>query len=203
MWKEIEQHIETNRKGIDLDLPGDDIWAGIEAELGGPPARVKSTREHWFSRAPYWKVAAIVLMTVGISYFSFRPGPLVSHTSQGITSSETQATESAFSPLPNEELAELESYYLGQFNERWEELGQYDLRQFQFTSQFMEELEEVDDNYQELRQEIAEEGYHEQMIEGLIKTHKLKLKILSSLLQKIQQDQERNDYESENLAIPL
>ena len=210
MWNEIEKHIETHRDELDADLPGDAIWEGIAAGLDARRARKKPLREHVFSRAPYWKVAAIVLLTTGASYFAFHPQPAAFLTHVGTENAgdtqgqETQekAEATAF-PLPDPELAELEAYYLSQFNERWEELRRYDLGQFQFAGQFIHELEEVDHNYRELRQEIAEEGYHVHMIEGLIKTHEMKIKILESLLIQIKKDEQSTDRNAENWGIPL
>ncbi len=210
MWNEIEKHIETHRDELDADLPGDAIWEGIAAGLDARRPRKRPLREHIFSRAPYWKVAAIVLLTTGASYFSFHPQPTAFLTQVGTESAgdtqgqETQekAEATAF-PLPDPELAELDAYYLNQFNERWEELHRYDLHRFQFVGQFMQELAEVDHNYRELRQEIAEEGYHRHMIEGLIKTHELKIKILESLLIQIKNDEQSMGSDAESGVVPL
>lgn len=209
MWEEIEKHITTHRPELDQDLPDDQIWAGIEAGLAERPKRkVRPLREHGFSRAPYWKVAAIILLTIGGSYFAFHPHPLRLFTQNQVKNTDEQPSITAAQPqqaepLPDPEIAELESYYLSQFNERWAELGRYDLRQFQFTGQFMAELEEVDENYQELRQEIANEGYHAHMVEGLIKTYELKIEILESLLKQIKHDEKTMDRDADGQIIPL
>jgi hypothetical protein len=208
MWEDIEKHIDTYRDELDPDMPGEHLWEGIAAGLPAAPQSKRALPVRGFHHLPYWKAAAIILLTIGASYFAFHPNPVgfLAHSSNGSTGGEPSVlgkNAGQTSPLRDGELAEIESYYLGRFNKRWEELNRYDLRRFQFAGQFMQELEEVDGNYREIREEITQEGYHEHMVEGLIKTYELKIEILESLLKQIKHEEERKDLDGESRLVPL
>ena len=125
MWEEIEKHIETYRDELDPDMPGEHLWEGIAAGLPPAPQAKRALPARGFHHLPYWKAAAIILLTIGGSYFAFHPHPVgfLAHSNSNPGSETSVAEENAgeIRPLPDGELAEIESYYLGRFNERWEE----------------------------------------------------------------------------------
>ena len=71
MWKHIEAYIKQHRAALDVEEPGAEIWAGIEARLGPvlpEPARPQPLFQ-------LWKVAAAILVgtAIGLSLLYYGP----------------------------------------------------------------------------------------------------------------------------------
>ncbi len=188
MWKIISTYIHKHRKEIDLDEPRADLWMDIEEQLR-PPAK-----KHWLSRAPYLKAAAMVFITAGLSYVSFGPrtvlvqevelAPLPSETEEVLMSEIEELP--TLEEEPNDELEELETYYLMQLAKKQENLDQYNLNNYRFAKQYIQELEVIDRAFKELKEELTQEGLYEYRIEAVVQTYELKIKILEQLLHQIQ-----------------
>lgn len=184
MWKKISEYIEDNRAEIDLDEPRIDLWMDIEEELH------PKVRKHWFSRAPFLKVAAIVLFSVGISYVSFGPASIfkakgVENIAEAPSTPASEAELDLFASEEDTELQEVETYYAMQVAKRQQNLEEYNLSEYTFSAQYLEELNSIDAAFEELRQELEQEGLYEHKIEAMVQTYELKIKILEQMLRQI------------------
>lgn len=183
-WDDIQTYIRRHRAEIDLDEARDDLWLDIEEQLH-PSARVRPFR--WASLA---RTAAVVLISVGASYFSFGPGASVfsdARTSDPSTP-KAEASEAGGLALNNpadQEFEEVEAYYSMQFAKQQKSLEAYDLQAYSFSEQYLEELKQVDEAYQELQEELKEEALFEHRVKTMIQTYELKIRILEQLMQQI------------------
>jgi len=184
VWNQIASYISSHRREIDLDVPRPDLWMDIEEGLQA------SGKTHWFSRWPYLKVAAVVLITLGLSYVSFGPGfDHPQHQEQTETSSEPE-----YAPLadatPNieeedTEFQELETYYLMKLARQQQSLEPLMKEKQELARAYLDELEQIDQTYEELKRELSQEGPYEYRVKLLIQTYELKLRILKQLQQQI------------------
>ena len=189
MWKKIGEYISENRSEIDLDEPRLDLWIDIEEDL-----RPK-VRKNWLSRAPFLKAAAIVLFSVGFSYLGFGP-----HTLFEAASDEFIAENDQLENMPlmeqiveeDEELQEVEAYYLMQVAEKQEDLKEYNLSEYSFVAQYMDELESIDEAFEDLKDELEGEGFYEHKVDALIKTYELKIRILEQLMRQIRKAENKS-----------
>ncbi len=186
-WKELEHYIQTHRDDLDVEAPGPKIWDQIEMELATEEKGKLS--KHFFAKYPYWKMAAIVLITVGICYVIFAQKPW-----EKPLNIAGHLTEQPFNERPldyHPEFAEVETYYSMKVQQQLEAIDQYDLRDFNFADEFLQEIKHADDSYVELKKDIYEDGYNEKLINGMIATYELKIKILQDLLHQIEQYKEQ------------
>jgi len=186
-WKELEQYIQTHRDDLDVDTPRPIVWAQIERELDQKEKGKKGA--HFFIKYPYWKMAAIILITVGICYvvFSQKPWKKPMYIAGHLTEQPLNERHEDYHP----EFAEVETYYNMKVQQQLDAINQYDLRDFTFAEEFLEEMKQADDSYIELKKDIHEDGYNEQLIHGMIATYEQKIKILEDLLHQIQQSEQQ------------
>lgn len=188
MWPEIEAYIRKNRQALDVEEPRPELWGEIEKKLDNVILPV-SPRKHFFMRYPYWKVAAIVLVTVGLCYIIFTQHSMRQR-AQVLSGSFTQMTFSKQPGINNPEVMELESYYFMEINQRLDQLEQYELDKYHFVPEFLEELAQAEQSYLDIKQDFLEDGVNERLVSGMIATYELKIKILEQLLQQIQESQQ-------------
>jgi len=186
-WEEIEQYIQTHRDELDVETPDPALWDRIQGKLIIP--KEKKPHKHFFSRYPYIKVAAIVLITVGVCYVIFKLEPW--HQSYQLASSFHQLESTERPRTYHPELAEVETYYNMQVQQHMEEIQRYNLKNYHFAPEFLKELKQADASYLDLKKDIHQDGYNEKLINGLIATYELKIKILGELLHQIEQSKEQ------------
>jgi hypothetical protein len=179
MWKKIEQYIRDHRQSLDVESPGPELWQKIEGELGAP------ARTHWFTRAPYLKMAAVVMVAVGLSYLGFYQWHFGGQQTDDPAIAATTDLP-AMHPEVAAELDALEAHYRLAVEARMERVEQYHWKKREFAAGFEDDLQRVEEAYAELREEIAAEGLNEYNIEALIRTYELKLRVLEELLYQLQ-----------------
>ena len=168
-----------NREELDVDEVRPEVWKRIEAQLPNPAS------QNFFSKYPYLKVAAIVLLSFVVSYgiFQYRHKTDLRQAAVDISHSLGVERPSVWEP----ELEEMESYYQMEVSRKLDKLGSYDLKAYPFAYQFLEELNHAESSYLDLKKDMIQDGYNEHIIQGMIATYEQKIKILEQLFQHIQQ----------------
>ncbi|MCB0628289.1 MAG: hypothetical protein R2824_19065 [Saprospiraceae bacterium] len=166
MQDHLEQFIQANREAFDDARPSLKVWADIDRALEPKKSRFFHLRRILQS------VAAVMLLLVA--------GALIGHQlSRGSSSVESTAeTLARISP----DLAELESFYNQQINEKFALLANYPQRE-----SVAADFAQIDETMEELRAEIAKApvGMEQEIVTNLLRSYKLKVQILERVLERI------------------
>lgn len=200
----LEKFIAQNRDAFDREMPGDQVWSGVEDALNSHKRVdrleqfVEQNREGLDSQVPSLKVWAEIDRNLEERRPSARIRPMwraLSVAASVVVLLGVGAVIGMYAykfahpvQLPTlaeiaPEYAELERYYTSQVNNRLQELSRFDQAQ---TVQ--PDLQQLDELYEELQKELdqAPKGSEEQIIEAMIRNYQIKLDILERVLEKIQ-----------------
>ncbi|HBS87348.1 MAG: hypothetical protein A2W91_14085 [Bacteroidetes bacterium GWF2_38_335] len=166
----LEKFILENRSDFDVYEPGDQVWEKIL--LKKEQKKIKSI--NWFSIS--WKVAA----AVAIFFISLWVHNLTS---------EKQVTRIIIAQQNNEpvipELQEAEAYYTKQVDQKLQELYTYASSNPEIKADVKRDLEELDNIYKELKNDLNDNAGNREIIEAMIQNYRLKLEILEDLLSRL------------------
>jgi len=174
MKDSLKQHIENSREDFELpfhDLEG--VWDGVEHELN------RKEKTSIFTIRHVWKVAAILIVGIGVSWFSF-------HQNAEFANYDPQLYK--VSP----ELAETDLYYSTLIAQKMEVIQ---ASKGKFDNQILEDIQGLDAVYQELKKDLQDNADNEEVVQALIEHHRLKLSILEKILEEIQNNEDENPIE--------
>ena len=188
----LEQYIRDNRKGFDDLEPDPELWDKIKK----PESKVKVININpiaigWRTFAS--RAAAVVVIFVSSYYFH-------DYRSQRNTNNIAESTESVLENNPlYKELVEAEFYYTAQINDRKNELFMLAGETPGLQKDINKELEDLDAIYLELKEDLKDNAYNQEVVEAMIQNFMLKLEILEDILNQIKSSQEKNNiHEQEN-----
>lgn len=158
----------------------------------------------------YLKIAAILVVAFGVGFYllqsnNFTEGPAVVE-----TPTEEKIKEDNFDDIPAEkqfqlseispEFKKIEDYYMASLNI---ELAKIDVNDDnrELINSFMEQLADLDKEYQRLNAEISENGPNEQSIEAMVANLQLRLELLYKLKNKLKEINQTNKEEYENYQV--
>jgi len=169
----LEQYILDNRNEFDTLEPSEKLWDGIVKEK--PKQKIFSLNQmKWVAR-----VAAAVLIFTGSYYFH-------EYRSQ-------QKQLSSFKTEPNEDthlyntLIEAEFYYTAQISLEEEKLYHLTVGNSMVREEIQNELEELDKEYQALKEDLKDNADNEDIIAAMIQNYRLKLRILQDMMFQLKQ----------------
>lgn len=159
------------------------------------------------SRFFFLKIAAILIVAFGVGFFFlqtrdfFKESPAVVD-----TPSEEQEKENNVELSPEKqfqlsevspEFKKIEDYYLASLNV---ELAKIDINDDNraLINSFMEQLEDLDEEYKTLNTEISENGLNEQSIDAMIGNLQLRLELLYKLKNKLKEINHSKNEQYEN-----
>lgn len=138
----------------------------------------------------FLKIAAVLVVAVSIGWFLFQSGQNSVESSVVNTQQtpENQAAEESNMYLSDisPEFKQIEDYYLASINA---ELSQLTVtpENKELIDSFMNQLEQLDKEYQRLNAEIKENGIDEQTVSALINNLELRLELLYKLKDKLKE----------------
>lgn len=185
--KKLEEFIKDNRNDLDEATPSFKIWERLEQELdaqeeqkvvGKSHLKVvssarKTTRLRVLRYAKYASIAAVglVLLLVG--------GVIGSRwtATQGASLAEVSLSD------VSDEYAEVEQHYAQQVNLKIEELKKRD-----FDQSILDDIAELDEAFQELKQELGKTGSFsdEEIILAMVENYQMKIEILERVLERME-----------------
>ncbi|GJM33144.1 MAG: hypothetical protein DHS20C18_21450 [Saprospiraceae bacterium] len=161
----LEQYIQTNREAFDFGVPSLKVWAEIDSALEAKKGKVRHLRRVVGIAA----TVAFLLVSGGVigSFFT----------------KNTNATELASLETIDPELAKIEAYYQGQFNQKYKVLASVP-----HDESIDQDIEQIDASMEELRLALvnAPAGSQQRIVENLIRTYQLKVQVLERVLQRLQ-----------------
>lgn len=186
----LEKFVSENRAAFDDARPPADLWKKIDR----PKARVISLT--WKQVA--WRAAAVVII-FSASWFTH---DLVNREENGVA--EIAGTEEEEKSPLFIEFVEAEAFYTAQIDLRKEQVFTLAKEDPELVNEIDTELFELDQVYEELKNDLNDNADNEQVIEALIQNYRLKLEILEEmlyLLQKSQSNEKQKNHENTGLKI--
>lgn len=177
----LERFILNNRTDFDQEMPSLKVWAEIDKQMKGGGAK----------RVSLWRSVRIAAAVAALLFIGALAGTLV--TKDPALTAEAKLQEIA------PEFGEMERFYNQQIQQQFSRLANY-----QYEPTVLDDLEQVDDIMDELKQELANapQGTEEKIIENLIKTYQTKVAILGRVLERIQSTN-RKDLKPEDNEISI
>ncbi|MBC9796588.1 hypothetical protein [Sinomicrobium weinanense] len=177
----------------------DRFLARLERELPE-----KRTGKRFWSGGPGWKIAASLLIIVGITIAFYETGKnrAVTEDEPAITdvSDPEDRTEQISLGDLSPDLKKVENYYVTTIN--WElSRMEVDETNRQLFDGYMQRLAELNEEYQTLNRELNDVGPNEQTVIALIDNLKMRLQLLYRLKDKLQELKSRNNEKTAYLQV--
>jgi len=190
----LEKFIRDNRKSFDELKPSPELWGKIEK----PESKTRIV--NFNTMAIGWKTvvsraAAVVVIFISSYYFH-------EYRSQRNANEVADNTESTIENNPlYKELIEAEFYYTAQINERKNELFDLAGDAPGLQRDVNIELEDLDAIYKELKEDLKDNAFNQEVVEAMIQNYRLKLEILEDILNQIKSSQEKNNIHEQDHYI--
>jgi len=172
----LESFIQENKEDFDVFEPDDKLWDGIESSI--KPVR----KLNWKTIA--LRIAAVVVIFI-TSYFFH---DLMQGNDKGNLSDER--TEQ-----PNEQmqmLMEAEVFYTSQIHSAQQEFVLLSGDNKELIDDINYDLTELDDVFEDLKNDLKEDGDNQEVIEAMIQNYRIKLQILEDMLGQMNKVSETN-----------
>jgi hypothetical protein len=178
----IEKFVLKHREEFDYEVPGDSIWPGIESQLDGH-ARRKGIR---ISLVRVAGVAASVLLLIALGI------------AIGLNLNQDRSGEIRNLMVGDQRWYEIEQFYARQVAEKRGEISQY-----LAETDLQADLEELDNNYEELKQDLSDAGafQREEIVHAMIMNYKAKITLLERVLEKLEQHSKKQHNNNEDTEL--
>lgn len=199
----LEQFIQENKTALKGQFtPPKGLWDKIEAELDGeeeseikeiPVRKIKKESKVITIRYSTLRIAAVILILVGSAWGVWK---LASQQGQGVR------TEDAFAldlKQINPELAEAESYYTALISQKRKEIENYSLDDPELSAIFKNDLKELNEMYEQLKDELKGTPTQEQIMDAMIQNLQMRINVLNRQLEILKklQSQDTNTQNNE------
>jgi len=186
----LEQFILNNSESFDSLEPDPAVWDRIQKR------KTPVVSINWKTVA--WRAAAVVIIFASSWYIHDLADK--NNDSQNIAKTNEMMAED--SPLYRA-LAEAEVYYTSQIDFTKEELFRVADNDPGLREEVNTELLELDQVYQDLKDDLKDNADNEEVVEAMIQNYRLKLQILEEILYQIQSQKEENNDNHENTSIQI
>ena len=138
------------------------------------------------------KVAAVLVLMLGSGWLFFNLGKM--QASNTVVASSSASDNSANF---NEELTEAEFFFTGKINSKKEEVLAFSGKDNPATSQIMLELEKLELQYIDLKEELSINDNNPKIINAMVENYRMRLSLLERLLEQLKKSntikQKRHD----------
>lgn len=171
MQDSLEQFIIAHKQDFDVLETDDRLWQRIDQELHRAP---DAKQIPFWART--WKYAASIAALVGLAGFLLwqNMGPVQQDTSELASSTQNE--------LYPEELTEVESYYASMISTQMELIRDYRAEGVSIDAGMMTEIEELNQSYRELQEELLRTEDKELIVGEMINNLTLQLNLLNQQL---------------------
>jgi len=179
----LEQYILDNREKFDTLEPSEKLWDNIVKQK--PKQKTLNLNSmKWIAR-----VAAVIIIFTGSYYFH-------EYRSQQILISSYNEKTNLDRDLYNT-LLEAEYYYTAQIGVEKEKLYQLTVGNSMVREEIQNELEELDKEFRELKEDLRDNADNEDIISAMIQNYRLKLRILQDMMFQLKQVKEEKNTSDE------
>jgi len=185
MSKRLEDFIRSNKEGFDEIEPGADLWSRIEKQL--PPETAKKRGTKTFSLGFVLRVAATVIIVMGISFAVF----LKSVQNKGVDYAAI-----------NPQYAKQQMHYASLVETKRGELKEIARSNPQLYHEFSSEIAKMDSTYNKLNNDLATSPNQELVLQAMIRNLQIQTEVLNQQLNVIEQyKQVKKDQNNETKNI--
>ncbi len=174
MGDKLEKFINQNKETFDTDEPSENLWSRIEEELP------KEKKESWWS---IWKVAAMLFLASTIALLVDR----------------LEVPEVVPATTVSAEFSEAEEFYMRLIGERQKQIDEYDT-QGDLHREFLDDMNELDDLYLELRTTFENTNGDQKLIDAMISNLRLRMRILNRQIEILDRLNDFNDESKETAS---
>ncbi|HEY2581551.1 MAG TPA: hypothetical protein VGI43_07075 [Mucilaginibacter sp.] len=187
MSKRLEEFIKMNREEFDELEPSADLWSRIEKHLPAEIPVVKKRETKTFSLGFVLRVAASVIVVMGISFILY----LRSTKKQGIDFA-------AINPV----YAEQKIQYTSLIETKRTELKSIEKSDPQLYKEFSEQIAQMDSTYKQMNTELVTSPNQERVLRAMIHNLKIQTDVLNKQLGVIEQmNKMKNDQDNDTKNI--
>jgi hypothetical protein len=185
MSKRLEDFIQNNREEFDEIEPRANLWNRIENELPQQFEEQKHDKKT-FSLGFVLRVAAIVIMIMGVSFFAY-----LRHEKQTVNLAAI-----------NPEYAKQQVHYASLIASKRTELKTIAKSDPQLYSEFSAEIAKMDSTYKKLNNDLATSPDQEKVLHAMIRNLQIQTEVLNQQLNVIEQFNEfKNQQKNETKDI--
>lgn len=192
---ELKKFVNEHRQEFDFREPDPAIWDRIKQESDKKKQPPKGGKIIKFQRFLYRAAAVIVIATLSIGIYEYFDREVINTIETVADTPEKDMHEELLIP----ELREVEHYYSAEIDKKMEELSKFTSTDRELKQDITTDMDELDQAYDELREDLKEAVATEEIIEAMVQNYRLKLQILEQMLQQINK---RNGEENEK-ALPV
>jgi hypothetical protein len=184
---QLEDFINENRDEFDAYEPSEGLWDKVNKRVEEHNTNDKAEPK-MIPLSMLYKVAAVLVLAFSVGLVVI----YMNSEKDGNTSASNDNNEkvdTAYIILSPElayispELAEVEDYYVTQINYKMKEA-----RSMNVGEDLLEEVEILDKEFQELKEEIGDNIDNERIISAMIENYRIRLNILENILTEIQKE---------------
>lgn len=178
----LEKFMFENREDFDVFEPGEEMWDGIQQSI--TPVR----KLNWKTIAI--RVAAVVVIFVASYFFH----DLTQQNANVQTAEENNEQ-------PNEQmqmLMEAEVFYTSQINSAKQEFILLSGENKELIDDIKYDLSELDKVFDELKNDLKENGDNQEVIEAMIQNYRIKLQVLQEMLGQMNKNSKTNENTNEH-----
>jgi hypothetical protein len=183
MSKRLEDFIKMNREEFDDLEPSADLWAKIEKHLPAQFEEVKKREIKTFSLGFVMRVAASVILVMGISFALY------------LRYSKKDGVDfAAINPV----YAQQQMHYTSLIENKRSELKSISKTEPDLYKEFSGEIAKMDSTYKELNEELLTSPNQERVLQSMIHNLQIQTQVLNQQLNVIEQynkmkNEEKND----------
>ena len=186
----LEKYILDHRAEFDDQDPVPEIWERIDTR------KSRVIRINWKDVA--WKAAAVAAIFVA-SYFFHDYMASRNQSSQNFMSKNAEDA----SPMVRE-LIEAEAYYSSMIDRKKDEVFRLTASNPEVRREIDMEMVDLDRVFSELKEDLKDNAYNEEVIEAMIQNYRLKLDILEEMLLQLNQSNEsKNETNYEKTPVEI
>ena len=179
----LDKFLQDNKADLDPELP-DGLWDKIDTDLGEEGIQSGTRKKRGWVRPLSIAAGLAVLITAGVWVMNSGEDKADGQTAvieQEDPEPELEEVHNLGDISP--EYAEIEIHYVNQVNDRMNELNQLSP-----DPELMETIHELEEEYEYLKAELGTGGDDEQIVEAMIETYRLKLRVLEDILDHLKTD---------------
>ncbi|MBB6112798.1 hypothetical protein SAMN05421821_12222 [Mucilaginibacter lappiensis] len=184
MSKRFEDFIKNNKEEFDEIEPSADLWSKIEQSLNMPEELPKKLETKTFSLAFVLRVAASVIVVMGIGF--------------GIYLQSQKAAKTVDLAAINPEYAKQQMHYASLVETKLTELKSVSKADPQLYKEFSAEIAKMDSTYKRLNADLATSPNQERVLRAMIRNLQVQTEVLNQQLSVIEQyNQMKKDQKDE------
>ncbi len=182
----FDDFIRHNRDAFDSQMPSDQLWDKIAAEVN---VSQSGQRQLWFMHAKRYAAVAVIFMSVSIGLY------MVFHSSTN--------GEEMHASVMNKEINDVSYFYETEIDRKREQVIALTAETPAIKEEIEMDFEALDKALVELKADLNDDVANSEVLTAMIQNYRLKLQILEQILEFVEPTSIDNNTENENDTFSL